>query len=218
MLDFEIRRLRRRDGACAPSAGDVAVEQVVVAVGPWIAGLWQRARRLPSTARRASARRLGPPRRADVDLNRYLQEGEIAVDPARFVTADGKPSPVLHVDSASEAARRRRAPRHGSKPLGHLRSSPTARASRAAPSRWTVGPEFRGGPVPDGHGGPTASPTSGARPFVALPRALRRLPRALSRRSRSGGAEAFTADNFPVFDYHAPRTCSWPRTPTTATR
>ncbi len=29
----------------------------------------------------------------------YLQEGEVAVDPGVFVTAEGKPSPVLHVDS-----------------------------------------------------------------------------------------------------------------------
>src|SRR3954465_6880730 len=56
------------------SAGDVAVEQVIVAVGPWIAGLWEmlglpsRLARPGVTARRACARRLGPPRRADVDL------------------------------------------------------------------------------------------------------------------------------------------------------
>ena len=29
----------------------------------------------------------------------YLQEGEAQFDPAEFVTADGSPSPVLHVDS-----------------------------------------------------------------------------------------------------------------------
>ena len=39
----------------------------------------------------------------------YLQEGEVEVDPATFVTADGQPSPVLHVDSDAAAARRRRA-------------------------------------------------------------------------------------------------------------
>ena len=62
------------------SAGDIAVEQVVVAVGPWIAALWEM---------------LGLPDRLDVhqpdgSVARdqpmwtywYLQEGEAAFDPA----------------------------------------------------------------------------------------------------------------------------------------
>lgn len=78
--------------------GDVAVgEQVVVAVGPWVKGLWEQ---------------LGLPQRLDVrtpagELHRdremwtywYLQEGEIDVDPAMFVTNDGALPPVVHVDS-----------------------------------------------------------------------------------------------------------------------
>src|SRR5919199_5074903 len=91
-----------RDGSGAVTrvrtrAGDIGVEQVVVAVGPWIAALWAM---------------LGLPDRIDVrqpDGNVaagvpmwtywYLQEGEIAVDPRTLVCADGSPSPVLHVDS-----------------------------------------------------------------------------------------------------------------------
>src|SRR3954467_10092601 len=82
------------------SAGDVAVEQVVVAVGPWIATLWQM---------------LDLPRRLDVRMPDgsvakdqemwtywYLQEGEVDVDPATFTTADGALSPVLHVDSDAD--------------------------------------------------------------------------------------------------------------------
>src|SRR5215210_1487293 len=82
------------------SGGDVAVEQVVVAVGPWIAKLWEQ---------------LGLPRQLDVRTPDgtvasaqemwtywYLQEGEVDVDPATFVTADGSLSPVLHVDSDVE--------------------------------------------------------------------------------------------------------------------
>src|SRR5919108_1221634 len=82
------------------NAGDIAVEQVVVAVGPWIATLWEM---------------LGLPSRLDVRAPDgtvaedqemwtywYLQEGEVAVDPATFTTADGAPSPVLHVDSDAE--------------------------------------------------------------------------------------------------------------------
>src|ERR1700730_15823918 len=90
------------DGAGAvpsgrPGPGEVEVEQVVVAVGPWIASIWDL---------------LGLPARLDVmqaDGSTlpdqpmwtywYLQEGEVVVDPATFVTADGRPSAVIHLDS-----------------------------------------------------------------------------------------------------------------------
>ena len=49
------------------SAGDIAVEQVVVAVGPWIASLWEMLG-LPATARRPHARRHGRRGAGDVDL------------------------------------------------------------------------------------------------------------------------------------------------------
>src|SRR6185295_16105687 len=77
--------------------GDVNVEQVIVAVGPWIARMWGL---------------LGLPRRLDIHSPDgsvatdqemwtywYLQEGEVDVDPSVFVTADGKLAPVLHGDS-----------------------------------------------------------------------------------------------------------------------
>src|SRR5579863_8969640 len=83
----------------ATSAGEIEVEQVVVAVGPWVPSLWSM---------------LGLPDRIDVrqpdgalvpDLPMwkywYLQEGEVDFDPALFVTADGRSSPVLHVDSVA---------------------------------------------------------------------------------------------------------------------
>ena len=91
-----------RDGSGAvtrvrTSAGEIAVEQVVIAVGPWVPSLW---------------RMLDLPDRIDVHQPDgsvvtdqpmwtywYLQEGEVAFDPKEFITADGKPSPVLHVDS-----------------------------------------------------------------------------------------------------------------------
>ena len=80
------------------TAGTIAVEQVVVAVGPWIASLWDL---------------LGLPARLDVRQPDgtalrdqpmwtywYLQEGEVVVDPATFVTADEvRSSAVIHVDS-----------------------------------------------------------------------------------------------------------------------
>ena len=73
------------------STGAIAVEQVVVAVGPWVASLWEL---------------LGLPRRLEVAgveqemwTYWYLQEGEIDVDPRVFVTSNGSVPPVLHVDS-----------------------------------------------------------------------------------------------------------------------
>ena len=73
------------------SEGPIAVEQVIVAVGPWVADVWEM---------------LDLPRRLEVAGEEremwtywYLQEGEIDVDPSVFVTADGKLPPVLHVDS-----------------------------------------------------------------------------------------------------------------------
>ncbi|MBA2630127.1 MAG: FAD-binding oxidoreductase, partial [Thermoleophilaceae bacterium] len=81
----------------ATDHGEVQVEQVVVAVGPWIKQLWEM---------------LDLPQRLDVHTRAgevvqdqemwtywYLQEGEVGVDPARFETAGGALPPVLHVDS-----------------------------------------------------------------------------------------------------------------------
>ena len=77
--------------------GDIAVEQVVVGVGPWVATIWEM---------------LGLPDRIDVRTPEgevhadqemwtywYLQEGEIAVDPRLLSLPDGSMPPVLHVDS-----------------------------------------------------------------------------------------------------------------------
>ena len=73
------------------SEGPINVDQVIVAVGPWVANMWGL---------------LGLPRRIEVAGEQtemwtywYLQEGEIDVDPNVFVTSDGRLPPVLHVDS-----------------------------------------------------------------------------------------------------------------------
>ena len=174
-----------------------------MAVGPWIAGLWEM---------------LELPRRLDVAGTEqemwtywYLQEGEIDVDPSMFVTADGSLPPVLHVDS--------NAPLHDDE--GRLVTS----------EQWGVyfkqdKHSVQGGasPLPQGHDFeidpyPTGSVEPGFRISGVLPSrtawsASRQRP--LYKQVRSGGVGAFTADNFPVFDPR--RTCSWRPTPTTATR
>jgi methylglutamate dehydrogenase subunit A len=174
------------------SAGPIGVEQVVVAVGPWVASLWSM---------------LGLPDRLEVaGVERemwtywYLQEGEIDVDPRLFVTANGSVPPVLHVDS--------HAPLHADS--GELITD----------EQWGIyfkqdRHSVQGGaaPLPQGHRFevdpyPTGSvePTFPDMWCAALSHCLERFAGARAKyvQVRSGGVGAFTADNFPVFDHMRP--------------
>jgi methylglutamate dehydrogenase subunit A len=174
------------------SAGPIVPEQVVVAVGPWIAALWAE---------------LGLPRRLEVaGAERemwtywYLQEGEIDVDPSVFVTADGSLPPVLHVDSTE--------PLHDDE--GRL----------VTDEQWGIYVKqdkhsVQGGasPLPKGHEFqidpyPTGTVEEGFPDLwcAALSHCMERFKgsRPKYRQVRSGGVGAFTADNFPVFDYMRP--------------
>jgi glycine/D-amino acid oxidase-like deaminating enzyme len=192
-----------RDGSGAvtvvhTSAGDVAVEQVVIAVGPWVPQLWSM---------------LDLPDRLDVHQPDgsvvadqpmwtywYLQEGEAAFDPAGFVTADGSPSPVLHVDSDAPL-RADDGTLVTSDPWG-VYFKPDRESVQGGASPLTVGPEFTVDPYPTG----TVEPGFPDLWCAALSHCLARFEgaRGRYRQVRSGGAGAFTADNFPVFDYMAP--------------
>jgi methylglutamate dehydrogenase subunit A len=174
------------------STGPIDVEQVVVAVGPWIPRLWEL---------------LGLPRRLEVDGEEqemwtywYLQEGEIDVDPGLFVTADGSVPPILHVDSHTPlhdddgrlvtgeqwgiyAKQDRHSVQGGASPLpqGHefeLDPYPTGTVDPGFPDLWCAGLSH------------CMSRFEGTRPKY--------------RQTRSGGVGAFTLDNFPVFDYMRP--------------
>jgi glycine/D-amino acid oxidase-like deaminating enzyme len=180
------------------SAGDIEVEQVVVAVGPWIAGLWEQ---------------LGLPAKIDVRQPDgalaegvpmwtywYLQEGEVDVDPATFVTNDGKPSPVLHIDSDSPLSTD-----DGrlvtDEPWGiYFKPDRETVQGGAAPIQF--GSDFQVDPYPTG----TVDPGFPDMWCAALSHCLGRFEGTRDRylQVRSGGAGAFTADNFPVFDYMAP--------------
>jgi methylglutamate dehydrogenase subunit A len=174
------------------SAGPIEVEQVVVAVGPWITRLWEM---------------LGLPARLEVAGEEremwtywYLQEGEIDVDPAMFVTNDGALPPVVHVDS--------HAPLHGDD--GGLVTA----------EQWGIyfkqdKHSVQGGasPLPKGHAFeldpyPTGTVEPGFPDLwcAALSHCMKRFEgsRPRYRQTRSGGVGAFTADNFPVFDYMRP--------------
>jgi methylglutamate dehydrogenase subunit A len=174
------------------SAGPIVPEQVIVAVGPWVAEQWAE---------------LGLPRRLEVAGEEremwtywYLQEGEIDVDPSVFVTADGSLPPVLHVDST--------APLHDDE--GRL----------VTDEQWGIyfkqdKHSVQGGasPLPKGHEFkidpyPTGTVEEGFPDLwcAALSHCMERFQgsRPKYRQVRSGGVGAFTADNFPVFDYIRP--------------
>jgi len=178
--------------------GTIDVEQVVVAVGPWIASLWEM---------------LGLPdhldvRQPDGTTNEnlpmwtywYLQEGEVDVDPSKFVTAEGKPSPVLHVDS-DQPLRDDAARLITSGPWGvYFKPDRTTVQGGAQP--LTVGPEFEVDPYPTG----SVEPGFPDMWSAALSHCLERFEgcREKFRAVRSGGVGAFTVDNFPVLDYMRP--------------
>jgi glycine/D-amino acid oxidase-like deaminating enzyme len=180
------------------TAGTVEVEQVVVAVGPWIASQWEL---------------LGLPDRIDVrqpdgsvhtDLPMwtywYLQEGEVDIDPTVFVTTDGKSSPVLHVDS-DQPLRDDAGRMITTEPWG-VYFKPDRATVQGGAQPLTVGPEFEVDPYPTG----TVDPGFPDMWSAALSHCLERFEgcRAKFRSVRSGGVGAFTVDNFPVFDYLRP--------------
>ncbi len=180
------------------SRGPIAVEDVVVAVGPWVPRLWEL---------------LGLPRRLDIrspdgSVARdremwtywYLQEGEIDVDPLIFATADGSLPPVLHVDS--------HAPLHDDD--GRLL---TAEQWGIYVKRDKHSVQGGASPLPKGHEFeldpyPTGSVEPGFPDLwcAALSHCMGRFEGARPeyRQVRSGGVGAFTADNFPVFDFMRP--------------
>ena len=130
----------------------------------------------------------------------YLQEGEIAVDPKMFDRRDGSAA-ARHPRRHRRAAPRRRRPADHRRAVGHLLQ---ARPPRRAGRRRTADgrPRVRRRPVPDRERR-SGVPGHVVRRAVALHGAVQGLP-PLYKDARSGGAGAFTADNFPVFDYMRP--------------
>ena len=180
------------------SKGTIRAEQVVVAVGPWVTELWAM---------------LGLPDRIDVrqpdgelqtDLPMwtywYLQEGEIEFDPAMFVTADGKESPVLHVDS-DQTLRDDANRLVTSEPWG-VYFKPDRETVQGGAQPLRLGHAIDLDPYPTG----TVEPGFPDMWCAALSHCLGRFEgvRPTYRQTRSGGAGAFTVDNFPVFDYMRP--------------
>ena len=189
------------DGAVSAvrtSAGTIRVDQVVVAVGPWVASLWEM---------------LGLPARLDVQTPTgevvrdqpmwtywYLQEGEVLVPPETLALPDGTRSPVLHVDSD--------APLHDDDrrlvtdaPWGiYVKQDRSSVQGGAAPLKLEH--EFQVDPYPTG----TVEEGFADLWCAALSHCMARFEGARPKyhTARSGGAGAFTVDNFPVFDFMRP--------------
>jgi glycine/D-amino acid oxidase-like deaminating enzyme len=184
--------------AVQTSAGRIEVEQVVVAVGPWIASIWE----LLGLPDHIDVRQPDGTLIADQPMWTYwyLQEGEVVVDPARFATADGRLSAVLHIDSDQPLCDDQGRP-ITNEPWGvYFKPDRSSVQGGAAPIR--LGHKFEVDPYPTG----TVDPGFPDMWCAALSHTLERFAgtRTLYRQVRSGGVGAFTVDNFPVFDYMHP--------------
>jgi glycine/D-amino acid oxidase-like deaminating enzyme len=180
------------------SAGEIAVEQVVVAVGPWIASLWE----MLGLPDRLDVRQPDGSVRTDLPMWTYwyLQEGELEIDPAGFVTSSGAMSPVLHIDS--DQPLRDDDGRLITDEAWGVYFKPDRDSIQGGAQPLVVGADFTVDPYPSG----TVDPGFADMWSAALSHCLRRFEggRRYYRHVRSGGVGAFTVDNFPVFDYMRP--------------
>ena len=122
------------------------------------------------------------------------------VDPATFVTADGRASAVIHLDS-DRPLRDDDGRLIIDEPWGvYFKPDRASVQGGAAPVR--LGHSFEVDPYPSG----TVDDAFPDMWCAALSHCLERFAgtRQLYRQVRSGGVGAFTVDNFPVFDYMRP--------------
>ena len=193
----------RGDGsirAVETSHGPVEVgEAVVVAPGPWARRFW-RLLGLPDTI---DVRTPDGDVARDVPMWTYwnLQEGEIAVDPLAFATADGGPPPVIHLDT--DAPLRTDDGRLVTDELWGIYFKRDRHGVQGGASPLVVDGDVELDPYPQTTDVDPSFPDMWC---AALSHALARFEGCRSRYkdARSGGVGAFTADNFPVFDYLRP--------------
>jgi glycine/D-amino acid oxidase-like deaminating enzyme len=180
------------------SAGPVEVDQVTVAVGPWIPVLWE----MLGLPGQIDVHRPGGSVDRDVPMWTYwyLQEGEVGLPPSTFDTAQGREAPVLHVDSDH--------PLHDDEgrlvsegPWG-IYAKPDRTSVQGGAQPLPVGESVELDPYPTG----SVEPGFPDLWCAALSHCMERFEgcRPLYNQVRSGGAGAFSADNFPVFDRMRP--------------
>ncbi len=182
------------------SAGRIEVgEQLVLAPGPWAKQFWGMFG-LPMTIdiRTPSGNVL-----KDRPMWTYwnLQEGEIKVDPAMFATADGGPPPVIHLDTDAPLSTDDGA--LVTDELWGIYFKRDRNGVQGGASPLTVGDDVELDPYPQTTNVDPSFPDMWC---AALSHSMSRFEgcRPLYANARSGGVGAFTADNFPVFDYLKP--------------
>jgi glycine/D-amino acid oxidase-like deaminating enzyme len=186
--------------AVVTSEGRIEVgEQLVLAPGPWAKRFWGMLG-LPMTI---DIRTPGGDVVKDRPMWTYwnLQEGEIKVDPTMFATADGGAPPVIHLDTD--------APLHTddgvlvTDELWGIYFKRDRHGVQGGASPLTVGDDVELDPYPQTT---NVDPDFPDMWCAALSHAMSRFEgcRPLYENARSGGVGAFTADNFPVFDYLRP--------------
>ena len=174
-------------------------EQLVIAPGPWAKQFWAM---------------LGLPDRIDVRTSAgdvatdqpmwthwNLQEGEITVDPSMFATADGGAPPVIHLDT--DAPLSTDEGELVTDELWGIYFKRDRHGVQGGASPLTVGDDVVLDPYPQTT---NVDPDFPDMWCAALSHAMSRFEgcRPLYENARSGGVGAFTADNFPVFDYLKP--------------
>jgi glycine/D-amino acid oxidase-like deaminating enzyme len=186
--------------AVVTSEGRIEVgEQLVLAPGPWAKQFWALLG-LPMTI---DIRTPSGDVVKDRPMWTYwnLQEGEIKVDPTMFATADGGAPPVIHLDTD--------APLHTddgvlvTDELWGIYFKRDRNGVQGGASPLTVGDDVELDPYPQTT---NVDPDFPDMWCAALSHAMSRFEgcRPLYENARSGGVGAFTADNFPVFDYLRP--------------
>lgn len=174
-------------------------EQVVVAPGPWARQLWTMLE-LPQTIDVHTPS-------GDVVRDRpmwtywNLQEGEVGVDPMAFATADGSAPPVIHLDTDAPLYTDEGA--LVTDELWGIYFKRDRHSVQGGASPLVVEGEVELDPYPQTTNVDSAFPDFFC---AALSHAMARFEgcRPLYKQARSGGVGAFTADNFPVFDFLRP--------------
>ena len=186
--------------AVLTSKGRIEVgEQLVIAPGPWAKHFWGM---------------LGLPMAIDIrtpsgDVVKHrpmwtywnLQEGEITVDPLSFATADGGAPPVIHLDT--DAPLYTDEGKLVTDELWGIYFKRDRHGVQGGASPLVVGDDIELDPYPATTNVDPGYPDMWC---AALSHAMKRFEgcRVVYKNARSGGVGAFTADNFPVFDYLKP--------------
>jgi methylglutamate dehydrogenase subunit A len=178
-------------GTVLTTEGPIEVgEQVVLAPGPWAAQFWAL---------------LGLPPTIDDGTPMWtywnLQEGEIEVDPLVFATADGGPPPVIHLDT--DAPLYTDDGKLITDELWGIYFKRDRHGVQGGASPLVVDADVELDPYPQTTNVDAGFPDMWC---AALSHSMERFEgcRAAYKNARSGGVGAFTADNFPVFDYVRP--------------